>query len=256
MGAGEQNGDGVSGRAANPWLVPAIFFALTFPTLATWLYFIQFAGSPSVRVFYGVGKVAQFCFPLLYVGLVERGTARLWPKASGGAPTANVRGSLWMGLAVGLAIVGLMFALYFGFFRTSQIFRGVPGEVRSKLSDAGIDSPAGFLGLAVFYSLLHSFLEEYYWRWFVFGRLRYILPLWSAMVISSLGFMAHHTLVIGKYFQGVSPMTVLLSAGVAIGGAIWAWLYERSRLLYASWLSHLLVDAGLMAIGYEMIWGF
>ena len=40
---------------------------------------------------------------------------------------------------------------------------------------------------------------------------------------------------------------------VAGGGFVWAWLYDRTQSLYAPWISHLLIDAALMAIGYEMV---
>lgn len=256
MATGDSSAPLSSEKIGNAWFVPAMLFALTFPTLATWLYFVQFAGSPAVRIFYGVGKAIQFCFPVVYVVLAEGGFSALFSRRPASRDRISLRVSLIIGISVGMAVVLLMLGLYFILFRASEAFRTVPDEVRSKLRDAHIDSPAGFLALALFYSLIHSLLEEYYWRWFVFGRLRYVLSLWPAILLSSLGFMAHHTLVIGKYFGGLSTMTLLLSAGVTIGGAIWAWLYERSGLLYGSWLSHLLVDAGLMAIGYEMLWGF
>ena len=41
-----------------------------------------------------------------------------------------------------------------------------------KLTALGLQSPAAFIVLGVFYALVHSLLEEYYWRWFVFARLR------------------------------------------------------------------------------------
>jgi membrane protease YdiL (CAAX protease family) len=42
---------------------------------------------------------------------------------------------------------------------------------------------------------------------------------------------------------------------VAGGGVAWAWLYDRSNSLYAPWLSHLLIDAAVMAIGYDLAFG-
>ena len=42
-----------------------------------------------------------------------------------------------------------------------------------------------YLLLAVFYSAIHSLLEEYYWRWFVFGRLSQLCKLPTAIAISS-----------------------------------------------------------------------
>ncbi len=44
-------------------------------------------------------------------------------------------------------------------------------EANAKLREMGIQSVPVFFGLALFYSLIHSGLEEYYWRWFVFRRL-------------------------------------------------------------------------------------
>jgi membrane protease YdiL (CAAX protease family) len=238
----------------SPWLVPALIVALAFPTLATWLYFVKFAGTFWVRAVYGVGKVAQFSLPALYVALVEHRNPRRAPR--GAAPTNRLRlpQSLPLGAVVGIAIVALMFTLFGSYFKHSPLFAEVPAEIKAKLADAGIANPAGFLVLALFYTVFHSLLEEYYWRWFVFGRLRYLLHFWPAAAISGLGFMAHHTIVIGKYFGGFSIMTVLLSLAVATGGIIWAWLYERSGSLLGPWLSHALVDAGLMAVGYDLVW--
>jgi membrane protease YdiL (CAAX protease family) len=73
------------------------------------------------------------------------------------------------------------------------------------------------------------------------------------VAISSLGFMAHHVLVLGKYFGFSSPATWLFSVCVAVGGAVWAWLYERTESLLGPWLSHLLVDAAIFAIGYDLV---
>ena len=50
-----------------------------------------------------------------------------------------------------------------------------------------------------------------------------------------------------------SPATWLFSVCVAVGGAMWAWLYERTGSLLGPWLSHLLVDAAIFAIGYDLV---
>jgi membrane protease YdiL (CAAX protease family) len=43
------------------------------------------------------------------------------------------------------------------------------------------------------------------------------------------------------------------SLSVAGGGVVWAWLYERTGSIYPAWVSHLLVDAGLFVIGYDLV---
>ena len=65
--------------------------------------------------------------------------------------------------------------------------------------------------------------------------------------------MAHHVLVLATFFGWSSPATYVFSLAIAIGGAYWAWLYARSGSLYGPWLSHLLVDAGIFLIGYDLL---
>jgi len=74
-----------------------------------------------------------------------------------------------------------------------------------------------------------------------------------AVAVSSLGFMAHHVIVLATYFGLASPVTWIFSLGIAAGGAFWAWLYHRSGSLLGPWLSHLLVDAAIFAAGYEIV---
>jgi CAAX protease family protein len=97
-------------------------------------------------------------------------------------------------------------------------------------------------------------LEEYYWRWFVFGRLRRHLAFAPAAALSSLAFMSHHVIVLSVYLPGYFWVAVVpLSLCIAAGGCMWAWLYEQTRSIYAAWLSHLLIDAAIFAIGYDLL---
>ena len=68
--------------------------------------------------------------------------------------------------------------------------------------------------------------------------------------------MAHHVIVLAVYLPAQYRVAVLFfSAMVAVGGLLWARLYEKSGSLYAPWLSHLIVDVALMVIGYDLMWG-
>ena len=114
--------------------------------------------------------------------------------------------------------------------------------------------PAAFVGMAIFYCVLHSLFEEYYWRWFVYGTMRRHIPVAAANVLSSVGFMLHHVVILGVFFPGRFWLLALpFSFGVAVGGAVWSWIYERTGSLYAAWLSHALIDAAIMIIGYDMV---
>lgn len=226
---------------AADWL--AVTLVLFFPTAATWAYFILLAGSPHAQDVYAASKVVQFAFPLCWAALWQKQRLRLTPP--------SLRG-VGAGLALGLAVVAAMMALYYGYLKASPIMAAAPVEVAKKMVDFHVDTPLMFLAFGAFIALLHSLLEEYYWRWFAFGQLSRSLPFAAAAAISSLGFMAHHVLVIAGFLQGYGPATWFFSFCVAAGGALWAWIYRRTRTLYGPWLSHLVIDAGLMWLGYDL----
>ena len=220
-----------------------VLVALVFPTLITWVYFVLLADhSPGVQqAAYGVSKVLQFGFPLFWVVVICRERVRLsWPNRAG----------LAEGAVFGAVVFTAILLLYHFWLEPGGYLDKAAEEVRGKVAGFGLDSVAKYAALGIFYSLFHSLLEEYYWRWFVFGQLRRLIPLWAAVVVSSLGFMAHHVLVLGAYFGGFSLATVFFSLCVAVGGLFWAWLYHRSRSLYGPWLSHMLVDAAIFTLGY------
>jgi uncharacterized protein len=233
----------LSNHLTRDWL--AVLFALVLPTVVTLAYFVL-AGSfsPSVQqATYGIAKTFQFLFPVLCVALVQREKLRFVPVNATGVS---------LGLVFGLTVSAAMLALYHWGLKEASFFTVAAGEMQEKITDMDLGSPAMFIGVGVFYSLVHSFLEEYYWRWFVFGQLSRLTRLGPAIVVSSLGFMAHHVLVIGTFFGFFSPITWIFSLCVAIGGAVWAWLYHRSGSLLGPWLSHLLVDAAIFVAGYEI----
>ncbi len=221
-------------------------FALGFPTLLTWVYFVALHGAAewSQRAAYLVGKIVQFAFPVVWVVWIER-QRRGWR-----APGAN---GIAEGVSTGLLAAAGIVCGYFLLLKNTAQFSVAASAMRDKVAGIGLLSPAAFWGLAVFYALFHSLLEEYYWRWFVYGRLRRGLSLTSATVVSSLGFMAHHVLIVGHYFGSTSATTCLFSAAVAIGGAYWAWLYQRSGSLIGPWLGHLLIDASIFVVGYDLL---
>jgi len=226
----------------------AVLFALVLPTVVTLVYLVLLADYATGigRIAYGAGKVVQFGFPLVWVLAVQRRRLRFQVPGARG---------LLEGIGFGALVLAGMLLIYHLWLEPDGLLEPAGVAIRDVLRRFGMDTPTRFLGLGVFISLLHSLLEEYYWRWFVFGGLRRLTSLWPAILISSLGFMAHHVLLLGKYFDGLSPATALFSLAVAVGGAVWAWVYHRSDSLLGPWLSHLLVDAGIFLVGYQMVFG-
>ena len=229
--------------------VATLFVAMTLPLALAYVYFVVLGGSgrPNLiqQAAYASGKTLQFAIPILFFALVVR-RLPTWQR-----PTSE---GLLLGLGFGLFVGAVIIGVYYGGLHASPLLAQSPARIRRKLDEFGITSPLEFLGLGFFIAVVHSFLEEYYWRWFVFGRLRTLMPMGPAIVLSSLGFMAHHVIVIAAYvpdrfWTGVVPA----SLAVAAGGAVWAWLYQKAGSLIAPWVSHALIDAALFAIGWDLM---
>lgn len=220
--------------------------ALGFPGLAAWVYFIALAEQPAwvQGTALAVGKLIQFGFPAVWVLAVQRQRCR-WkrPRLAG----------VMAGLAFGLLVFALMLATYHAWLKPQGYLAAAGQQITRKVSGFGVGAPPAYWAMAAFYSIPHSLLEEYYWRWFAFGQLRRLIPWKSAALVSSVGFMGHHVLVLGAYFGWLSLATFAFSLGVAVGGAVWCWLYQRSGSLVGPWLSHLLVDVAIFVIGYDLV---
>jgi membrane protease YdiL (CAAX protease family) len=226
----------------------ALTFASLFPLATAYLYFVVLNDPDGTtnRIAYLIGKTFQFGFPVAFVCIYYRDHLRF---------TAPSWRGIQMAVAFSLGVGVAMFALYFAVVKDIPAVRDeTPDRIWLKLTQSGMTTPLRYLGMGIFLSCVHSLAEEYYWRWFVYGWMRRHLPVVAAIVLSSIGFMLHHVVVLGVFFpDNFWLLAMPFSLGVAIGGGVWAWIYERSGSLYAPWLSHALIDGAIMAIGYVML---
>ena len=216
--------------------------ALIVPFLGAWLYFSALGDHPMAKVVYGLTKVFTFFWPIIALRVILRESISIpifkgW-KAS--APWVHGLGS-----GLGLALVG------FALMQTpiGSMVRDSAGNIRQKTSDLGILD--NFWLFASLISIFHSLLEEYFWRWFAFGQLRRLMRPWAAHILAGLAFSAHHIVVTLQYFPLAWGLFLGLSVG--LGGILWSFQYEQQQSLLGPWLSHILVDFTLMAIGAHVI---
>jgi membrane protease YdiL (CAAX protease family) len=228
----------------------ALAFAMLFPGVMAWLYFVQLAGAearanPALQFAFGAGKVIQFTFPAVYVWWFERHRLVLRPPA---------RRGLELGFGFGAATAAAILALYYFWLKHSPLLGDAPDRIFRKVQEFGLATPLGYLKLGLFICVVHSLFEEYYWRWFVFGTLKRYLHVAAAIALASLGFMVHHIVILGVYFPDrFWTLAIPFSICVGIGGGIWSWIYHRTGSLYATWLSHTLIDAAVLLVGYDML---
>ena len=156
-------------------------------------------------------------------------------------------------MVFGILILVAALGLYFGLLKGTAPYMHLKSKVLGKVEGFGLASAGAYAAFAIFYSVIHSGMEEYYWRWFVYKRLAKSVPDCLAICFSSIGFMAHHVVIMVVFFGLTSPLAYLFSIGVAVGRAFWACLYGRSGNFMAVWLSHAIVDTALFIIGYDLI---
>ncbi|TFH16851.1 MAG: CPBP family intramembrane metalloprotease [Lentisphaerales bacterium] len=236
-------------RIDKSWEWLAVVVGLLFPGTITWLYFFVWPGAAATTLLYAANKVFMAVFPFLLMKLVLR------------RPIGLTREHLKCQVAAvvsGLAMLVIILVVYAILFRGSPILADVPAAIFAKATMLGVATPSKFLAFALFMILINSALEEYYWRWFVFGALRDLAPTWVAVTVSSIGFTFHHVVVLGSFLRPSDrwPAALGLSACVAVAGAIWAALYHRTGSIVGPWISHVLADVAVIVVGFDMLRGY
>jgi len=220
----------------------AVLPALVLPFAAAWYYFAPGRDPVLARAVYVGIKLFLLVWPVAAVRLLLNEhlpriawlQAKHWRALPLGALT---------GIGVALAAGGLMLT------PLKEVALAAAPAIREKLVTLGVEKH--YWLFAVFLSVIHAALEEYYWRWFVFGQLRRKLMLTPAVTVAALGFASHHIIILSQFFP--LPWAITLGLLVGAGGAMWSLMFERQGTLSGAWISHALVDFGVMAIGYWVI---
>lgn len=224
------------------WL--ALIPALIIPCFGALLYITLLPGTGIGKVCYIATKVFLLLWPLVATLLIERPRVHSrrpidWPKQLSALP---------LGLLLGLAMSALMLIAYKYTF-VGRIVQQNASAIRSEATDLGIAQY--FLVFGIFLAVAHSCLEEYYWRWYVFGRLSTLIRPGLAYPLAGLAFAAHHYVILAGFLP--PAMTVALGTCVGAAGVIWSWLYHRQGAIAGCWAAHLLADGVIIYVGYQLI---
>ena len=227
-------------RRLRSWLV---FPALVVPLAASFFYFVLFPGTAFGNSFYTGVKFFLLLWPIVVVGFLLR------EKIANPYSERQHRKSILPGTLFGLLTVGVLVFLLKA-TPLAALIADNGSNIAQRISDLGVADH--FLYFAIFISFAHAALEEFYWRWFAFGQLRILLPkVWMAHLLAALGFASHHVVILSQFFP--IGWAFFLGACVALGGAVWSLLYHKYGSLLGAWTSHMIVDLGLMWVGWEVL---
>ena len=217
---------------------------MVVPFAASLFYFVLFSEYFFARVIYGGTKVFTLVWPILCVCLIYR---TVFPKIQPGLSAH--RKAIPLGMGVGMVIVVLLFVL----MQTAlgDVVINSTESIKTKARELGILDY--YWPFALFLSIIHSLIEEYYWRWFLFGHLRKVVRLFFAHILAGVSFAAHHVVVASQFFPIIWGF--IFGGLVGLGGIIWSLMYEKQRSLIGAWICHTIVDLGIFFIGHKLLFG-
>ncbi len=221
-------------------MFPIVLVIAMFGHAAAALLYSHLVADEATRsVVYFGSKIVVNAIPILWVFGVERERFRVKPPTK----RAIVHG-LCSGVSIGVGIVAFYFFCFAGHVDVSGLRdrAGAYGAVNH------------FFLFAFFLCVFNSGLEEYYWRWFMFRKLRRSMNRPAAVALSAAGFTLHHIVVLAAYFPQ-PELVAVLCVGVFAGGCIWAMMYESLDNFFGPWISHFLVDAAIMIAAYDILFG-
>lgn len=184
-------------------------------------------------------KAGLFLLVPLLVSLSDRDVVYLGllgPKKKG------IGIALLLGIGIYAVILGAYFLIgpYFD-------FSAIAGSLTE---NAGVTAD-NFLYVSLYISFVNSFLEEFFFRGFVFTNLARLHKRGFAYGFSGLLFALYHVAMMVGWF---SPLLfVLVMAGLTVGGMLFNWLNEKLDTIYASWLSHMFANFAINTIGFILL---
>ncbi len=209
------------------------------PSLGTAAAMILVPG-PVGQALFMAAKIWLLVFPAFWYLVVERGRLSWSPPIDGGMGVG-----LLTGLVAG-AVIGLA-ALFFGIFDMDM------GQLAGEVDEMGLATPRAYLLGALGWTFANSLMEEYVYRWFVFSQCERLMPRFAAVLASATVFTTHHVIALSTYLPW--HLTALASLGVFLGGVLWAVLYARYRSIWPGWVSHIIADVAVFAVGWELLFG-
>ena len=133
-----------------------------------------------------------------------------------------------------------------GFLLTRKMF-DYSAVTMSLESGMGI-TKKNFLYVALYISILNSFLEEFFFRGFGFVLMKKYTTRIFAYVLSPVLFAIYH---VGMTFSMFSiALLLIVMAGLFAGGVIFNYLNERNENIYSSWFCHMFANFAINTCGF------
>jgi uncharacterized protein len=228
-------------RTQTPLISPhsalaSLALVIPAPTIGALVSFWIAPGATGLIV-YGICKGVLYLTPALWSRIVDQ---EPW------SVTTPRKGGWLLGITTGLGMGAAVFIAW----RALGGWAIDVDAMRNLLEQNGMARASRFLLAAVWLCVVNSLLEEYAFRWFITTRIE-ALTTRGTSVLSGLAFTLHHVVVLVAILPFATAW--IASFGVFCGGLVWTWLYRRCGSVWPGWLSHALVDAAIMWVGWQAL---
>jgi len=150
---------------------------------------------------------------------------------------------LLLSLLLGTAVFGVILGGYF----VTRSFIDFSGVTSSLTEGMGITAD-NFIWVAVYISVMNSFLEEFFFRGFGFITLKKHVNIRFAYFFSPVLFAVYH---VGMLLEMFHPaVLVLILSGLIAGGLIFNALNDKFGNIYPSWFVHMAANFVINSIGF------
>lgn len=188
-----------------------------------------------------IAKLILFIgIPYIYLKLVKKSSVK---------DGLNLRRFETSTLKLGLILGAVSFAVIIGVYfvlRGYIDFSGIVQELQFKSKV----TPSNFIFVGLYITFGNSFLEEFFFRGFIFLNLFNQGSKKLAYIYSSVLFSVYHIAIFKTWFN---PLLIGLTLfGLISIGIIFDWLDNKTESFINSWIVHALADSAVIIIGMKM----
>lgn len=151
------------------------------------------------------------------------------------------------GLLISFLLGAVIFSVILGGYFALRGIIDFSGVTTSLTSGMGITAD-NFVWVAIYISIMNSFLEEFFFRGFGYITLKKYVNAKFAYLFSPVLFAVYHVgMLVGMFHPAV---LALLMFGLIVGGLIFNALNEKLGNIYPSWFVHMAANFAINTIGF------
>lgn len=204
------------------------------------LYFIE----QVIGVNYGIktfSKIIMFTLvPYIYFKIIKNTTVK---------NSLNYKNNNRKNLKVGF-ILGILsfFIILIGYYFIGKFINF--NAIALELGDKSKITSRNFIFVGIYITLFNSFLEEFFFRGFIFLNLYELNYKKFAYGYSSVLFAIYHISIFKTWFNPI--ITFLALFGLIVVGVVFNLIDTKSKNFINSWILHILADSAIILIGFKI----